>query len=738
LAPPPARGLPRSKIQNNRLYREHFVRNSILAAAISLSASPALAAQDPGDAVRGTIVVTGQRQLESEPDVASRLGLTNRETPSIVDVVTQQDFQNQGLRNIIEAMNAAPGVASGNLPGSIGSVSMRGFTRAVNYLYDGVRMANSDVGLRNWDAWMFDRIEVIKGPASVTSGEGALAGAINFVPRRPHLDRAGGEMLASYGSFDTARLAGDINVPLGQTVAVRGDAAFSRSSGWIDDTDSRTFAASGSLLFRPSSRFSLTLSVDYFEDTFGTAYYGTPVVARSVARRPSSAVSGSAGLVLDRAMRRVNFDVTDGDVSSDTVWVRARGEYQLTDTVKIVSDSSYYDSFRNYRDADEYTFNARTGGIDRGLTRITHDHQFWNQRVHLNFDGRIAGLRNRFTAGVDFGHTDFFTERRFGATPSADPFAPERGAFPADTPANFATRQDVTADVDQLAFFAEDALNVTDAWLLVGGLRYDDIKLDRRVEDATTNALQTYGQSYGPLSWRVGSVYSVTPATQLFAQYTRAVTPVSGLLFLSAANAAFDLTTGRSYEGGIKTSLVGGGVELTASLFDIRQDDIITRDPTNPALSIQGGNLRSRGGEVALNVPVTPELNLAVSGTLLDAEYGQLVEAGGVSRAGNRPPNVPEKLADVVVTYAPKGLPLTVTGSVRYNGDCYTSNANTVKVAAFTTLDAAVSWRARFGTVTLRGRNLTDAFYADWSGYASGLVFVGAPRSVELAFTRSF
>lgn len=708
------------------------MKTSILAIAACLVASPAIA-QD-----RDALVVTGHRQLEQEPDVAGRLGLTNRETPAIVDVVTQKDFQNEGVRNIIEAMNAAPGVTSGNLPGSIGSVSVRGFTRAVNYLYDGVRMANSDVGLRNWDAWMFESIEVIKGPASVTSGEGALAGAINFVPRRPQLGRISGEALASYGSFDTGRLAGDINVPLGSTVAVRGDLSFSRSSGWIDDTDSRTFAASGSLLFQPTDRLALTLSADYFEDDFDTAYYGTPVVSRAVARDPSSAVSGSAGLVLDRAMRRVNFDVTDADLSSDTIWLRARGEYQLSDTVKIVSDTSYYDSFRNYRDADEYTFNATTQGIDRGLSAIMHDHQFWNQRLHLNVDGRIGGLRNRFTIGGEYGHTNFFTKRRFGAMPSVDPFSPVRGTFPADTAANFATRQDVTADVDQFAIFAEDALNVTDAWLLVGGLRYDHIKLDRQVQNVTTNAVQIYGQTYDPISWRVGTVYSLTPTTQLFAQYTRAVTPVGGLLFLSAANAAFDLTTGRSYEGGVKTSLVGGGVELTASLFDIRQDDIITRDPTNPALSIQGGNLRSRGGEVTLNLPVTPELNVAASGTLLDAEYGALIEAGNVSRSGNRPPNVPQRLADLVVTYAPKALPITLTGNLRHNGDFYTSNANTVKVNAFTTLDAAIAWRAPFGTLTLRGRNLTDAFYADWSGYASGLVFVGAPRSLELALTRRF
>mgnify|MGYP001139187144 CR=1 FL=1 len=183
------------------------MKSSLIAVSACLIASPAFAEDGGNDrADRETIIVTGQRELEDRTEVSGRLGLTIRETPAIVDVITQEDIQLQGIRSAIEAMNAAPGVASGNLPGSIGSVSMRGFHRAVNYLYDGVRMPNSDAGMRNWDAWSFERIEVIKGPASVTSGEGALAGAINFVPRRPKLDGFSGEVLASYGSFDTARL----------------------------------------------------------------------------------------------------------------------------------------------------------------------------------------------------------------------------------------------------------------------------------------------------------------------------------------------------------------------------------------------------------------------------------------------------------------------------------------------------------------------------------------------------
>jgi iron complex outermembrane receptor protein len=710
--------------------------SALLGAVLPVAAHAEAMADEAPTAVEG-VVVTG-RSFEIEAEVTGRLGLTQRETPATVDVLTQEDFQTHGLRSAIEAMNAAPGVASGNLPGSVGSVAMRGFHRAVNFLYDGVRIPNSDAATRNWDAWSFERIEVIKGPASVTSGEGALAGAVNFVPRRPTLGETFGEVFASAGDLGDYRIAGDLNTPIGDRAAVRGDVVFAGSEGWIDDTDSRLFAGNLAALVEPTDRLSFTVSADYYEDEFKTPYYGSPLVPASAARRPTGLVSGSAGLVFDEALRDRNYEVEDGRMDSQSLWLRARADYRLSDSWKIVSDTSWYDAGRLWRGSDDYSFSSATGRLNRATTLITHDHQVWSQRLHAAFDGMIAGRRNRFTLGVEFGGTEFFTKRRFGSTTSVDPYAPVRGLFPADTPANFATRQDVTAEVESRAVFFENAFNLTPDLLLVAGARLDDFSLDRRVLNVTSQTTQTYGQDYDPVSWRLGAVYSLSPDVQVYGQFTRAATPVSGVLFMSAANAAFDVSMGESYEAGIKALALQDRMQLTASVFDIRQEDILTRDPSNPALTVQGGVQTSRGVEVALDWSLTDELRLQVGATVLDAEFDELTEAGGVDRSGNRPPNVPERLLDVTATWSPKALPLTFTGAVRHNGDFYTSNANTVKVDGFTTLEASASWRAPFGTLTLRGRNLTDELYADWSGYAAYLVFIGAPRSFELSFSRSF
>lgn len=710
--------------------------SALVGAFLPVLAQAEVAADGDANKVEG-VVVTG-RQFNLQTQIAGRLGLSERETPAAIEVLTQNDIQAQGLRTAIEALNAAPGVVSGNLPGSVGSVSMRGFHRAVNYLYDGVRMPNSDAGVRNWDAWAFERIEVIKGPASVTSGEGALAGAINFVPRRPVLGERSGEAFASVGSRDNYRLAADLNAPIGDKAAVRGDVAWSRSGGWIDDTDSRTFAANLAVLLRPTDKLSVTLSADYYEDRFTTAYYGTPLVPASAAKDPSDLVSGSAGLVLDKALRRKNYDTTDGLMDSDSTWLRARAEYKLSPAWTIVSDTSWYDADRLWRDSDDYSFNSASGRFDRATSKISHDHQFWSQRLHAAYDGQLAGRRNRFTLGGEIGGTDFFTVRRFGTTTSVDPYAPVRGLFPTDTAANFSTRQNVWADVDSKALFVEDAYNLTPDLLLVGGARLDKFSLDRKVLNATTGAVTRYGQDYSPVSWRLGAVYDLRPKTQVYGQYTRAATPVSGVLFLSATNATFKVSMGDSYEIGIKGLTFDDRLQLTASAYHIRQDDILTRSPANPAVTVQGGSQTSKGVEVSAEWAVSEELKAKLSATVLDAKFDTLIEAGGANRAGNRPANVPEKLADLLVTYAPRALPLTFTGAVRYSGDFFTSNANTVKVDAHTLLDASVSWTAPFGTLSLRGRNLTNKLYADWSGYSSYLVFLGEPRSVELSLLRKF
>lgn len=696
------------------------------------------------------IIVTGvadrQLLLDAESETGSRLGLTVRETPAIVDILSQELFQERGLRTTVEALNATPGATSGELASSPGQLSMRGFTGgAVSLLYDGVRQTNSALLTRTLDSWTFDRIEVLKGPAGVLYGEGSLAGAVNLVPKKARLGSDAYAVTAGYGSFDTARTGVDGNVALGDKAAIRAVGSYSRTGGFIVDTDAEFLAASLSLRFEPVERLSIELAGDYFEDQYGTAYWGTPLISPAVARDPSGLARSADGFVIDRAIRDTNYNVTNADQGSESWWLRSRITYALADGLTFSNELSYYDADRRFRNSEVYTFAAPSAGfpngsLRRGVTRIDNIQQFWIERAVLASDFEIGGHRNRLSVGLEVSDNDFDSFRRFGSTTAVDPFDPVRGVLSLEeSNANFPDgRADFGSTTKVFSLFAEEAFNVTPELLLVGGIRYDKITLDRTIDDLSAGTTSAFSRDYDPISWRAGAVYDLAPKTQLFAQYSYAVAPVGSLALISLANSRFELTTGRSVEGGIKTSLWDDRFDLTVAGYWISQDDIITRDPNNSSISIQGGSQSSRGIELSTSAAVTQRFRLDASFALLDAKFDELIEAGGANRAGNIPPAVPEQVASLFGIYRFEGLPITLSAGARHMGRWYTDNANTVRVRASTVFDASIGYRLPFGDITLRGRNLTDELYANWFGGSARQLTLGAPRGVDLSFTARF
>lgn len=684
------------------------------------------------------LVQSNIEALRISNETGTLVGLTPFETPAAIDIVTQQEMQERGLRTLTEVFNAVPGVMSGNLPGEPGVTSIRGFSRgAVGYMLDGMSVPDPLFMTRNYDSFTFERVEVLKGPASVISGNGALAGTINLVTKQPILGQNAGQALLSYGSFDTLRAGADYNVALGENAAVRASAVYSRSNGYVDDTQSETAAVTLGATVALSDRLTSTSSIDYFHDDYQTPYQGTPLIARSAAISPSSLVSAPGGLVIDRALRDRNYNVDNGEMTSDAVWLRNRTAYELTDTWTLRNDVGYLKADRRWANSEDFTYNAATGLLDRTTALITHDQEVFYDQVSARFDGTLAGMRHRFAAGLEYIDTGFATERRFGATTPVSPYFPVRGYFPADTAANFPSRQNHDSTVRTLAAFAEDAVNLTDQWLVIGGIRYENISLDRSILNLNTRAVTSFGNDYQSLSWRLGTVYEIVPGTALFAQYNQATVPVSSLLTSNLANVSFELSTGQSAEVGIKSTFWNNRAVATASIYQIEQDDILTRDPSNPTLTVQGGSMRSRGAEAELAVAVTDQLKLTANASYIHAEFTELWSAGG-NLAGRRPPNVPQWTAFLMADYKVPDLPLTLSASVQYVGAFYTDNANTIEVAGHTVLDAWISWELGPGTLRLRGRNLTNAFYADWSGYSPTQVFLGAPRSVELSYAARF
>lgn len=678
-------------------------------------------------------------ELDATTAVGSRLQLSVGETPAAIELLDEIRLRERGARTSIEALNLAVGVTAADLPSSPGVTSMRGFTGgAISLLYDGIRQTAAPLITRDIDTWSLERVEVIKGPASVLYGEGALAGAVNLVPKRAQFERTVMQAQFGIGSFGARRVAADVNLPLGGDAALRAVASDGRDEGHVDDTAAQRSAGMLAFRTRIGEDALLDIALDHYRDDYDTPYWGTPLVPVSVARDPLPLVQSASGFVIDRALRERNFNVGDGFSSSRSDWLQSRLSWRLDETWTFTNTLDHYEAQRHWRNTETYSWSPAIAALSRRTTDIAHDHRYRVERAALSADADLSGQRNRFTAGVEYSESSFVNPRRFGSAAPVDPYALQRGRYPQGDGATLypgnGNRVDFDADSRVTALFVEDALNLGSRWLLVGGLRRDRIDLDRSVVDYNAATRTRFRRDYAPVSWRVGTVFDATATTHLYAQYSKAVAPVSSLFLISQANARFDLTTGEAVDAGLKGTFWNERLDLGVALYWLRQDDIVTRDPANSSIAIQGGSQSARGIELSASARLSEALHIDAGIAALDARFDVLREAGGADRSGNTPPHVPERMASLFAHYRFGALPLTLSLGARHVGRFYTNAANSIRVDDHRVVDTALSWRLRNGEITLRGRNLGDAVYADWSGGASDQLVLGAPRSVELSW----
>jgi len=491
--------------------------------------------------------------------------------------------------------------------------------------------------------------------------------------------------------------------------------------------------------------------MDYARDS-ALSYQGTPLVPRAYALQPTDIVSDASGRVVDRGIALRNYNFDDAEMSANSLWARAKLSWQIAPEWKLRNQLSYYTADRTWRNSESFAF-AAPGRIVRDLVGITHDHQILTNRLDLTNTSPIGGMKNRFVGGLEYTKTDFSSNRDFsnGSTTannalSVSEFATIPGRYGnfAANPALFAgagNRTIFDARIPTGSVFMEDALSVSDRWTLVGGLRQDYVKLERQNTDLNTGARASFTQRYKPTSARLGVVFAIDPDTSVYAQYSNASAPVGtgNLLLLSAANAAFSLSTGKQLELGLKQSAMEGRLDYTLAAYRIELDNVLSRDFSNPTLTVNSGKQSAQGLELAAVWKATRELTLSGNLAWVDAKFDSLIEAGNVSRAGNTPPNVPGAVANLWVDYKVPGWPLRIGGGVNRTGHAYANNANTVRMNGFTTATAYATWSLQKGEITFRVRNLTDQLYAYWSGANSNnQVMIGAPRSFEVSYRAAF
>ena len=672
-----------------------------------------------------TVTVSGPQtpRLERPAATGSNLDLTPMQTPASVDVITREQLVQKGDSSIVNAVTRAAGISSLAHPGNSGSsLSARGFTdtTSVMRLYDGTRQYGG-VGVSfPFDTWSIDRIEVLRGPASVIYGDGAIGGVVNVVPKKPTRGPIQNELQASVGTGAKRALAFGSGGAIDGRWSYRFDVSGDRADNWVDRGDSKNLSGSGAVQLQVSPDLQLQLSHTR-GDQRPMRYFGVPLVN---------------GKPLP-ALREKNYNVADSAIRFKDRWTELSAQWAPSSHVLVRSKLYHIESDRHWRNAEAYAYNAGTGLVDRAdNTEIAHDQTQTGTTTDVSITHALFGRRNQVALGFDLNRARFrHTNNTYtGTSGPVDPFHPVPGLYASDVP--FIPRYRNQAA--QYAVFGENRLELTEQLSLVAGVRYDHANVKRTDLVART---QAFDRDYANTGWRLGAVYQLQAATALYAQFAKAADPVSGLLMLSPANSSFDVSTGRQFEVGLKQSFWEGRGDWTLAAYTITKNHLLTRDTTNPALRVQVGERSSKGVESQLSLAVTRQVQLDANVALLKARYEDFTESVGgvaVSRSGNVPTDVPQRVANLWLSW--KLLPdWTLSGGLRYVGKRYADNANTLELPAYTTADLALQWRAAAATtLTLRGVNVSDKLYYPTAYYTTTQWLVGEGRRVELRLNHRF
>ncbi|MEQ6326869.1 TonB-dependent receptor [Pseudomonas chengduensis] len=668
--------------------------------------------------------------LDKTIESGSRLNLSARENPASVSVADRATMERLGVRNFQDAANALPGVNASAPPGWGGYVAYRGFNGAqIGQLFNGINLQYGG-SARPVGAWIYDRVELLGGPSSFLNGSGAVGGSLNYITKLASRDKDSLEGRVSYSRYDTWETAIGVNQALnegdGPRHYARLDYSRTHTNGYIDRQENQAGNLAFSLLSDINDQLSHTLAIEYLEEQEDSPYWGSPVL---------QPLSGK--LRIDKHNRFNNYNVEDGRYEQRTRWLRSITDYRLDDATQLRNTFYHYKGQRDYRNLERYRYNAANTEVTRSAAyRQRHDQEVNGDRFELTHAGDLFGLASDWAFGLEYSRNQ---QTNYPLSISAnfdtvDPNGFDPGEF-LDIPGMDAPRTKGRSTwTDTASAFVENRTRLTERLALISALRYDHIDFEV-VEHVTRVELD---RRWDAFTGRVGLVYDLTDAVSLYTQYSTSAEPPGGTLTSAsvAQVADFDLSTGRQIEVGSKFDFLDGRGSATAAAYRIVRKNISVPSSSVPNTTEQAGQQTSTGVELAASFKITPQLLAAGNFAWVRAEYDEFNEnVGGVavSRKGKNPVNIPERVANLWLTYdvAPDWQ---VGADARYVSSVYANTANTMWVPSYTVYGLFLKHDLDTHTeLSARLRNLTDETYARFIHQSNTQYYLGEPRSLEVA-----
>lgn len=696
-------------------FRITFV--ALTLAALSIRAQ----GQQAADQTLPEVRVQGNRQADGyNPPTSSsgtKIEVPLRDVPQTINVVPEEVLRDTAARSMQDALRTVPGIGLSHGDGQRDQVTIRGFSAISDQFIDGLR----DDALYFRDLSNIERIEVIKGPASVLYGRGSSGGLINRITKKPgtNLSEAAfslGSFNARRGEIDIGRAAGDSSMAIRLTGALE-DADSYRSQQFL-----RRESLAPSILFKPGEATRLVLQIEHTVDRHVTDFGVPAVQGRPVNVAPSTYYGAANAREADYTQAKVDaFAATLSHRLSDA-W-----------TIRNAFRGYTYDLDRNNTLPGTVNEAAQTVTLNRTNLRRQED-GFFNQ-TELMRKLSAGAVKHQLLYGVELGRQvkDQRTVSRNGVA-TVSLFNPVLPVLPL-TITGVAPATDNTGIFTTTGAYAQDLIEFSERWKALVGVRYDIFEQETRERRPGQPNLGRTDREWSP---RAGLVWQPGHAQSYYASFSKSFQPSGESFALAANNAqiAPEETTNR--EVGAKLDFLDGRLSATGSLFELERTNIKFTDPVTLTL-IPVGTQRTRGVELTLGGQLPGGWQIYSGLAFLDGRITESVAVdSGQQVKDKRPTLTPSHSANLWLTKTLGGGFVAGAG-INYVDDRFANPGNTVTLPAYTTADAMVAYRASGWDLQFNLFNVFDRKYIIAGHGSNGnLNLHGAPRSALLSLRVKF
>ncbi|PVE43869.1 TonB-dependent receptor [Limnohabitans planktonicus] len=546
-----------------------------------------------------------------ESAAATKIAVPLRDVPQAVNVVPKAVMRDQNALSVQDALQNVPGLSFSVGDGQRDQVTIRGFMAINDQFVDGVR----DDALYFRDLSNIERVEVLKGPASVLYGRGSAGGLINRVTKKPSekpIMEVGGTLGSQgqkRGEFDIGSTSSDKQTQFRLTGALEDSTGF-RHQYFLER---QVVAPSVTFKLKPTT--TLTLQADYLKDK-RLADQGVPSFRGRPVEVPIETYYGAAN-GRERAF-------VQSEVASTTVTL----DHAFHSGLKLhsVLRGYNYSLDRNYTTINKVTANP-TARVTIAQTRRLRDEDGYFFQNEISQKAQWGGTQHQILYGLELGQqhkSELLSSRNNAAT--YDLFNPVLVTLP-PLPATIIPSADNKSRINIAALYLQDLVTLSPQWKVLGGLRYDQLRQKRDDRTARNVDLERTDNTLSP---RLGAVYQPTEQVSLYTAYSRSFQPISDSFVFNANSDQFKPTQTQNKEVGIKLD-IGAKASLTAALFDMSQTNIQVADPANPGFALPVGKQRTRGLELTFTGEIAPQWEMISGYSYME---GRITESTERTSAG--------------------------------------------------------------------------------------------------------